>query len=126
MSMKKIFTLIAIVASSALYAQNNLQFNAAKYIKIIINPGQYVKDSIITVPANKVWKIEGGSLSANTSYLYLDDAVILANPKNVSNTLPFTPFPIWLPSGTYTLSLGTWNFNSGSAFVSAIEFNITQ
>jgi len=126
--MKKLFTLIAILFSSSsfLYAQNNLQFNSAKYIKLSVATGQGNKDTSITVPTNKVWKVESGSMSMSGYSLTLDEAFLVAN----ATYLPYGPhysdgvFPIWLPSGTYTFNFITVNSVIGSAFISAIEFNL--
>ena len=125
--MKKILTLLAILFSSTMYAQNNLQFNATKYIKFTIASNEVTKDTTITIPTDKVWKIESVSISYQMTSLNLDGVQIAANPLNggVYTPAPNTACPIWLPSGTYTVTLKNYvAAGQGNAFISAIEFNL--
>ncbi|OJW84954.1 MAG: hypothetical protein BGO69_10445 [Bacteroidetes bacterium 46-16] len=78
-------------------------------------------DSVITVPANKVWKIETGSVIGS------GNVVLKLNGSEIHDATgaPHT-FPIWLPAGSYTLTLANGNNAiSASGFISAIEFNLT-
>jgi hypothetical protein len=121
--MRKIVLSLIISISSIVFcnlkAQNNLQFNAVRYIHLSCTSGCNSIDSVITVPANKVWKIESEfSTGPSTTYLYIDNTLI----EYSGSVVPATP--IWLPAGTYTFSLNTSGANS-TGFFSVIEFNIT-
>ena len=103
----------------------------------------YCVDSIsIVVPANKVLKIESASGGVSrdgitsvlpTSFLELSlDNSIIYSASIVSTTTynyqkSLTPFPIWLPSGTYTLAMYSDISNSNyraHGYISGIEYNI--
>jgi hypothetical protein len=136
--LKMLLLLTCILQVKLLNAQgNNLQFNQAIYVTISLN-GVLTTTQSFTVPANKVWKIEsagtgfpdgayqgflfpGGSLGINNSVIYsCPYGVSLASVlPNVAN------FPIWLPSGTYSLKLsvdgGTSPWNG---FISGVEYNL--
>ena len=134
--MKNILFIAICFVSLKLSAQGNLQFNQ------VVNPvisGQWTSNETffgtITVPANKVWKIESASLmysnnggpivsSAHASGLH---ARIGFNRIH-SNQLEFqsSTFPIWLSEGTYDCVLvAGWSTNYQIHLgVSAIEFNV--
>ncbi len=134
--MKKALLILSIlVLAIGAKAQWNLQFNAVKRINTSIAAAatSLTTAGTLTVPANKVWKIESGSISQATgaypnggypSSLYIDNQV-LYSAVQVNGTNSFSP-PIWLPAGTYFISV----YSSASAVqttwiaISAIEFNI--
>lgn len=143
--MKTIKPLLLIIAIGLFYsniiAQNNLQFNASKYLKLFgtsVIGGFYTADSIvITVPNGKTWKIESASANASDGYMStdmsnmyaviaLDGINIGASTWNNPGTSITRPFPIWLPAGTYTFSLVAYSQGTVKGFVSAIEFNLVN
>jgi len=131
--MKKILLLISILfISLGAKAQGNLQFNAVKRFSnnsLTVAYGATVSAGSITVPADKVWKIESGSCST------IEGGVVYGSHLSIGNQLLFSHSnaqvfyhspPIWLPAGTYSISI--YN-SSGGAYIfktniSAIEFNI--
>lgn len=146
--MKKIYIIICLFVGFISFSkgQGNLQFNQVKFIELAgINynhapPFYYMKgiDSVtITIPANKVWKIEKvkatGVDSLNDypdlslhgyAYITLNDVIIYdATSGEMGNGNI-----IWLPAGTYKLRL-TARIPSNDqgkfkGFISAIEYNI--
>ena len=104
-------------------AQNNLQFSKAIFIPLICPaPSGFsscTADTILSVPSNKVWKIEScgglGKIKLNNAMIFCSyDCSILIQS-----------FPIWLSSGTYMVSSGALCGGCGfSGFISAIEFNL--
>ncbi len=121
-------------------AQANLQFNQVIYLKysyVLPNSNSYQKaDYTITVPAGKVWKIEsavassqnsGSNYVSPTSTLVLD-GVNLTFYASGSGAYKDAPLPIWLPAGTYDVTLVTSASTSAGAItsgrISAIEFNV--
>ncbi len=124
-------------------AQGNLQFNAVKRFtnnSVPIQVNVPATAGSITVPANKVWKIESGSLSTNdaayplpvgnyANALMVDNQIIFAgfNGGGGGSWAIYSP-PIWLSAGTYAIvarggySSAIYNY---SVAISAIEFNIT-
>lgn len=101
----------------------NLQFNAAKFIQITFPcvSGACFKDTVVTVPANKVWKIE--STGVGTGYtMTLNSAKI--QTMNTTSGYQFI-YPIWLPAGTYTFNLSApSSAGIGNGYISAVEFNV--
>lgn len=116
------FALIFFVAHSK--AQGNLQFNQVLHLEITHNSAL-----TYTIPAGKVWKIEGGMAYNSTSPTRITN--INGNPMDACltgytylnyNILP-VPLPYWLPANTQI------TFNTGSTigqkgYVSIIEFNV--
>jgi len=127
---KHIFAIIAFVGIIQIKAQN-LTYNSV--FKIDIPPSSTIT---ITVPANKVWKVEsiGGILCRPTSTtcplsygnLNINGTLIQvcggfgfnASQFNSVTSTCMTLLPLWLPSGSYTLST-----SNCPAFISGIEFN---
>lgn len=138
------FTLFAL----SVFAQGNLQFNQVIYQEITFTQAATATNpqtqTTFTVPSGKVWKIESAFTASNQyqsssspagAYgFYTADCYLAINGRIVYSAVQSvqTHFPIWLPTGTYTLTLGrtgivtpnasnptTWN---GS--ISAIEFNV--
>ena len=139
--MKALITLLVVSLISIVgYAQGgNLEFVETKYIKLegpLYLDGTVVAQTL-TVPEGQTWKIESATASYRytsgpaTSYAYsyymyfLLDHLILwrYDDHNHYN------FPMWLPAGTYNLSLWsdtTWTLNQNTAYgsVSILVFNI--
>jgi hypothetical protein len=149
--MKKIIFLLSFFITTLSFAQNNLQFSKAILIKIngtrILTSqsaaAMFVfKDTTITVPAGKVWKVESANVTLqNTNpapnvsqiedqlsnsymgtYLLLDNKIISQKSNTIITAggiyqanLGFS-FPIWLPTGTYPIRLlfqcGTYTFGA--------------
>ena len=121
--MKKISLYIFVIfASNFIKAQNNnLQFSAALFIGITNTSTASTSDTILTVPANTVWKIESGSTtSSGNNTLELNGSAI----HYTGNGTPFSDFPIWLPVGTYHLSLYNGTSGTCTGFISGIQFNL--
>lgn len=115
--------LMMLAFPATLSAQNTLQYNRT----LLVN-------SLQTVPAGKVWKVESVLTSANlnintgssshqvqTSAIVVNGSTIYVSSTWGNNqaigSLNLTKLPIWLPAGT-TLNVST-NVNS----ISVIEFN---
>ncbi len=133
-----IIALFAIVSFAA-KAQGNLQFNQVKLIKlsyVVPNNNSYQAYSqVITVPAGKVWKIESviGSAQGTTNYVSPTTSIVLDGITlffygNTTGNYLSAPLPIWLPEGSYDLTLvsssGVSTGTTISGRVSAIEFNV--
>lgn len=128
--------------STGVSAQGNLQFNSVKWYPLTVTQsGVTYAESItnITVPANKVWKIESAACNVHFSTnnyssitaggrIMVDNRVVFeAYTTGGSMWTSQTFLPIWLPAGNYTISIKS-STNSGSntynGYLSAIEFNI--
>ena len=119
-------------------AQNNLQFSKVVYFRFSCPGGTGTSagcsiDSVITIATNKVWKIESlgtGEDVNNNTYIFLDGVMI----QNTYTVTPYhfcSPLPIWINSGTHTItfaysvsSCGGCGWPPESGFISAIEYNI--
>lgn len=123
------FTLLCIQSAQS---QNNLQFNRVVTIKAdsISNCSSGCPDTILyrafTVAPNKVLKIESINFLAGNYLLFLDGTPFSKSSTGIMNT-----FPIWLPSGNYSIYFGTYNTIASASgsyayLLSAIEFNIIQ
>ena len=135
--MKKIFLLLFTFFSfSYFFGQgNNLQFSQVifnEYSTTIGPTTGYQSAGTLTVGANKTIKITSASTGCSGNkggVLKIGDHYIFAS--NESN-LPKTPFPIWLPTGSYIITLYYANSNYGAgaatcnATISGVEFNIVQ
>lgn len=135
--MKKIiFTALVLLLVNAVNAQGNLQFNQAKHLTYTgsFNPtkiGSIIIASL-TVPENKVWKIESGSVCydwptrPSTYYCYL----LIDKQYIQSQGTPQPTLPIWLGAGTYDLvfyyptSVSLSTESNYAAAISVLEFNI--
>ncbi|MDG1428407.1 MAG: hypothetical protein P8H56_09350 [Crocinitomicaceae bacterium] len=109
--MKKILFILAITFSSLSFAQGNLQFN--QVLVLDATPA----GNLVTVPADKVWKIESVALSNNNAYFQIQWGGL--NYFVLNNSSPYANLPFWLPSNE-SISLVA-NVNSK---VSIIEFNV--
>lgn len=117
-------SILLIGVSLCIKAQGNLQFNQVRFIEMQFTyPGQ---DTItLNIPANKVLKIEGHSIAGNACIYINDKPLSLPNTNGLNQPV----FPIWLPSGNYSLKLIACNsgFSAGNVVkgaISAIEFNV--
>jgi len=131
--MKKIFSICLLFVCCAIAkAQNNLQFNRAVIIRAdsISNCSSNCPDTILyrsfTVAPDKVLKIESINYNPGNYVLFLDGSSFPRITTQIPNS-----FPIWLPSGTYSIYFGTFNTaNSASGqysyLLSALEFNVVQ
>jgi hypothetical protein len=130
---KALLILSLIVLIIGAKAQGNLQFNAVKRINTSIAAAAVSSTTAgtLTVPANKVWKIESGTISlANgafpnasaTTALHIDNQVLYS----IAGTSSSFSSPIWLPEGTYSISTynGLGAVQTFRIAISAIEFNI--
>ena len=124
--MKKIILLLTIcIISMAVFAQGNLKFNSVKYIKLQANPGLLVKDTTVAVPSGTTWKIE--SVSCRPLMTVSLDGVPIAGRESGYSSYPMsTSYPIWLPSGSYTIKIdgSAYYGDQVNAFFSIIEFLI--
>lgn len=145
--MRKIVATLTVIflLSAGAFAQGNLQFNAVKYYELTVTQvgtTLYTESTqSITVPSGKVWKIEScvsnvyTSSNNNSSILSGQAGRILLNGRILyeagyvtGNSLYSTPIlPMWLPAGTYTLSIKSSSLGNGvvaNGTFSAIEFNV--
>jgi hypothetical protein len=113
-------------------AQGNLQFSRVINYTIAsqtVNTNSSTRATFngnITVPSNKVWKIESVGVYSDNLYwsIFIDRYLVYNN-----NPAATCKLPLWLPSGTYDwkglyYSAGAVSvFFEGAAF-SIIEFNI--
>lgn len=113
-------------------AQNNLQFNRAVIIEAdsISTCSGGCPDTILlrtfTVPPNKVLKIESINFILGNYLLFLNKTPFSKTANSISNS-----FPIWLPSGDYSIYFGTYISNASASgqyayTLSALEFNVVQ
>ncbi len=144
--MKKIVITICLFIGFISFskAQGNLQFNKAKFIELEgmqynFAPFNYYRgvDSVtITIPANKVWKIEKvQAVGVDSLTGYYDENIhgllyITVNDVAISEPAgyPQQTGILWLPAGTYKLRLmariGINGQGKFKGFISAIEYNI--
>ncbi len=124
-------------------AQGNMQFNQvirSKFTSSTNTSGGIVTAGTITVPDNKVWKIESGSIVSTGSFypegaveLFVDTQLLFSwLVEDMNSTKEIAPFvfnsaPIWLPSGNYPITYrqqaNAISIPFGIA-ISALEFNI--
>jgi hypothetical protein len=113
--MKKIIVLAALLISftMATHAQGNLQFN--RVISSAANLANNSSIGLMTVPSDKVWKLEGiNFISTNTLNIQI-------NGVNVPGSVNWC-FPFWLSAGT-TFNL-TASGGASQVQYSIIEYNI--
>ena len=121
-----IIVFVVAMVCNKVIGQNNLQFNAAKYIQLSGNNHTGIVDSVtINVPSGKVWKIESAAanLTNPTSAFNGSEAGVTLNGVLISGS---SLFPIWLPSGSYLITLVSVTTSAVGCYVSAIEFNLVQ
>ncbi len=113
-------------------AQNNLQFNRAVVIQAdsVSNCSSGCPDTILyrsfTVEPNKVLKIESINFVPGNYVLFVNNTPMSRTSTGIMNS-----FPIWLPSGSYSIYFGTYNSANSAAgqyayMLSALEFNVVQ
>lgn len=139
-----------VIITAALFcisakAQGNLQFNAVKFYELSVTQvgSTTATESTvsITVPVGKVWKIESAvsnsydpatgssTLSSNRAGMILiNGKIIFQSSMNLNYPYFSQPIlPMWLPAGTYTLSIKSSFLTNGAEYLgafSAIEFNV--
>ncbi len=130
-------------------AQGNLQFNQVINVNLsgVVNTGVsgniLIQTLNVTVPANKVWKIESATTRINSSttspiyglspsnkpYVFLDNNLIGFLNLGTSVLVTSVSMPLWISSGSHTIQLVVDISNSNSlqqvyGMVSALEFNV--
>jgi hypothetical protein len=129
--MKKIITItVLLLGCSFAKAQNNLQFNRVVIIQADTSStcSSGCPDSLLvrTFTENKVLKIESINYTSGNYALFLDNVPLSKSSSNIMNH-----YPVWLPSGTYTIYYGTYVTTNSAAgnyayLLSALEFNVVQ
>ena len=136
--MKKSILILLFFITLGAKAQGNLQFNRVINYTIPSQTVDYtgIIQTTVTVPANKVWKIEAASYNGAGSpgwSLILDNYLLFSYTRDSGGGLNYYQdihFPIWLPSGTYNLKAqyywvtGFQSYPFIGASISIIEFNI--
>ena len=135
--MKILSLLLFIFCFSGIQAQGNLQFNRVVNLKysVACNNSANTTVGIITVPTDKVWKIESASVSALSGWyrsidllnLYLDGHMLVQGGGNLSTSSPtYSSCPVWLSAGTYPVIVANYTGSSYTAVssLSIIEFNV--
>jgi len=123
--MKSLIYPLFFLAFSASYAQGNLQFNQT----LLFSTTQASNVLLGTVPAGKVWKIEGfgsGNSGASECAWSFDGSNAAFRSGNVylggsAYQYSNSTSTFWLPAGTTVYSL---NCSSIYRWISIIEFNI--
>jgi hypothetical protein len=144
------FLVMAFLLGVKASAQGNLQFNQVINLNLsgVINAGLsgnlLVQTLNVTVPANKVWKIEGAttrinsstsspitglSSTGNRSYIFLDNNLIGFIYQSTVVLATSVSMPFWISSGNHTFQLVADISSSGSpqqiyGMISALEFNV--
>ena len=131
--MKKTIFILGILFLSffSASAQGNLEFNRVIKENYPLSQGTNGNETI-SVPEGKVWKITSATIDpTTTSEGYGEpwariDGHIVAYVNSSSIDLIISPFPLWLPAGTYSLIYYGGFYDDGAkAFsYSGIEFNI--
>ncbi len=159
--MNKVILLFFLFISKVSLSQTNLQFSKVVYFKTsgnyqgnpnlsnVINQLNY-KDTSISVPVGKVWKIESANVTShggssgfelapvNSGYSYGGNFLLLDNLLIASQTSAnyteskidkYSNFPIWLPSGSYSLKLIGQSVAASVSYtvyasISALEFTL--
>jgi hypothetical protein len=137
--MKKTIFILAILflSFSSASAQGNLEFNRVIKENYPLSINTYGNETI-SVPEGKVWKITSATISApsssnsfynSTSPYAKIDGHLVGHATDSKLNLHISPFPLWLPAGTYSLNYfgGTYSYynDETKAFsYSGIEFNI--
>jgi hypothetical protein len=131
--MKKTIFILAIIflSFSSASAQGNLEFNRVIKENYPLSGSTYGNETII-VPEGKVWKITSATIgaipSSNASRLQpwaRIDGHLVAYVNVSTLNYNMSPFPLWLPAGTYSLTYYGGFANGAIAFsYSGIEFNV--
>ena len=132
--------ILFILIQESSFCQGNLQFN--RVINYSFPPSNAVGSpptcsGSILIPENKVWKIESSGIKSdggNTQWTLSVDYYTLFSwqvnfGSNTNNLYWQSPYPIWLPSGSYiwkaTFFSGNFSsFTFPGASISVIEYNI--
>jgi hypothetical protein len=130
---KTIFILgILFLSFSSASAQGNLEFNRVIKENYPLSAGTNGNETII-VPEGKVWKVTSatiGAIRTNGTISYpptarIDGHLVAYVSSDSINNLHISPFPLWLPAGTYSLTYYGGESDGAIAFsYSGIEFNI--
>jgi len=128
------FVFLFMGSSRFVSAQGNLQFNRAFDTQLTVtqtSPSTYDEVTLnVTVPANKVWKLEAASCVSYTAsnnatstagYILLDKRMLSSGSTSTFN------LPVWIPAGTCAFTIKTNSLSTGLVFyghISGIEFNI--
>ncbi|RLD40573.1 MAG: hypothetical protein DRI86_15045 [Bacteroidetes bacterium] len=114
---------LLVIYSNVVKGQRNLQFSKAIFIEMSTsNTNAY---NTLIVPLGKVIKIttaQVGNTSGLTE-LRINNSLISVFQANSGSYTNFN-YSIWLPTGTYYFWLN--GYHTPHAFISGIEFNITQ
>ena len=132
--MKKTIFILGILFLSffSASAQGNLEFNRVIKENYPLSGSTYGNETII-VPEGKVWKITSATIgaipSSNASRLQpwarIDGHLVAYLAISSINNLHISPFPLWLPAGTYPLTYYGGYRDGAIAFsYSGIEFNV--
>jgi hypothetical protein len=127
--MKHLFTFLLVAISAVSFAQGNLQFNQVitDAQTFSLGTGGTANTSLLTVPADKVWKVESISDLRSVATSVGFDTYLIINGV-VFNAAVVSPinFPIWLKSGdTVQLRFSVWaGSRTESLYISIIEFNV--
>lgn len=147
--MKKyiILLFLSLFTCGKWFAQGNLQFNQIINYNLTgnlnsIQTGQFQLQTIsITVPANKVWKIESASCKisnassylwganpGNEVYIFLDNNYIGIMRASTTSNNDTSILPLWLTAGNHTLQLvvdiAAGATQTAYGMVTGIEFNV--
>jgi hypothetical protein len=148
-TLKNGFLVMLLFLSIKASAQGNLQFNQVINVNLsgVVNTGVsgniLIQTLNVTVPANKVWKIESATTRINSSttspiyglspsnkpYVFLDNNLIGFLNLGTSVLVTSVSMPLWISSGSHTIQLVVDISNSNSlqqvyGMVSALEFNV--
>ena len=127
------FFLMFFAAIGESFAQNNLQWNRAvvqTYNHTWTSPNPANFSTTLTIPANKVWKIENFfSYNSTTKVSNISSPMNTMLAGNIPMQSSSSINPIWLPAGTHTIlvpACSGCSFTNFSAtyIINAIEFNI--
>ena len=143
--MKILLLFFFLLPFSFLFSQGNLQFNRVFTYNLTgsfsVSAIVIVQTVSITVPPNKVWKIESASDRVQGSQSYFNgsggtsSAIVMDNNiLHLSRSSPYsddqTNLPLWLAEGTHSLQLIADNLGTSCTgciaygMISGIEFNI--
>jgi len=134
MKLKLIVIGLIAFCSTIGYGQGNLQFNEVKYLPFTLTQTSttVVQETqlSVTVPVNKVWKIEAACSNsinsingASVNGKMMIDARIVFDGSGSGSLFA----PLWLPAGTYVFSLRALTTSSSTfytGYFSVIEFNV--